>query len=101
MNKRSIFLLTINRARATDTDHMTEIMDLQFIVEKPQRREIFNFKDKSAQLVFKDLTSKTDEFSNCFENNKPLSEQINGWRQVLDSHCNTAFKKIRMNQKKQ
>ena len=75
-------------------------VNLELIAEKPQRKEIFNFKDKDSQENFKDLTSNTKEFSNCFDNGKPLEEQINDWRKVLNKHCKIAFKKIRINHKK-
>ena len=89
-------------AKANDSDHFTEVMDvnLELIADKPQRKEIFNFKDKDSQAYFKEITSKTEEFSNCFDNNKPLEEQIYDWRKVLKTHCKTAFKNIRIKQKK-
>ena len=54
--------------KATDTDHFTEYMDinLEFISEKPERVELFNFKDKDSQVVFKKITTETDEFTKCF-----------------------------------
>ena len=60
--------------KANDSDHFTEVMDvkLELIADKPQRKEIFNFKDKDSQAYFKEITSKTSEFSNCFDNNKPV-----------------------------
>ena len=92
----------IKGKRATYTDHFTEILDVQLEVlpDKPQRREIFNFKDKQAQSIFKENTSKTKEFSKCFMNSKPLNQQINDWRNVLNDYCKMSFKKIRINAKK-
>ena len=88
--------------KATDTDHFTEILDvdLEVVPEKPQRREIFNFKNKKAQEIFKEKTSKTEEFSKCFQTNYSTEEQIDQWRNVLNKHCKMAFKKIRINPKK-
>ena len=89
--------------KATDTDHFTEYLDidLQLITKKPVRREIYNFKDKESQCVFENITSNTQEFSNCFKNNLPLTVQIENWRKTLDSHCQLAFKKIRIDKKRQ
>ena len=41
--------------KATDSDHFTEYMDLklQLVSEKPERKEIFDFKDKKSQAIFK------------------------------------------------
>ena len=81
--------------KAADTDHATEYIDFDLKVssEKPVRKEIWNFKDKESQNVFKIQTSETKEFSKCFENNLFLFEQFENWRKVLKIHCNQAFKK--------
>jgi hypothetical protein len=49
------------RAKANDSDHFTEVMDLrlELIADKPLRNEIFNFKDKESQAYFKEISSKT------------------------------------------
>ena len=89
-------------SKATDSDHFTEYMDvnLEIISEKPVRREIFQFKNEASLEKFNDITSNTSQFTNCFKSNLPLSEQVLNWRKVLKSHCQTAFKKIRINEKK-
>ena len=45
--------------KANDTNHFTEILDvnLELIPEKPSRKVMFNFKDKQAQAYFRDITS--------------------------------------------
>ena len=84
--------------KANDTDHTTEIMDvdLKIINEKPERREIFDFKNVDSQNTFKRISSETVEFTECFNNDLPLSRQIEKWSQVLKSYCGKAFKKIRI-----
>ena len=47
-------------------------------------------------MRFKNFTSRTVEFTKCFENKKPLLEQIKDWQQVLKSYCQKSFKKIRI-----
>ena len=88
--------------KAVDSDHFTQYMDLdlQYISEKPKRREIFNLKNKKSQAIFKSITSSTSEFSECFNNDIPFEKQIENWRFVLKSHCQQAFKKIRIKDKK-
>ena len=87
---------------ATDSDHFTEILDvdLEIVPENPKRIEIYDFKDMKAQVLFKDKTSNTDEFSKCFNNSKNIEEQICQWRRVLNTFCKMVFKKIRINTKK-
>ena len=46
------------------------------------------------------MTSKTNEFSECFNNDQPILKQAQKWRQVLKLHCQKAFKKVRINRKK-
>ena len=88
--------------RATDSDHFTEFvdMDLKVIKEKPKRCEIWNMKDKEAQDKFKELTSMTTNFSECFENDFPLLKQIEMWRSALNLHIRKSFKKVRITKNK-
>ena len=87
--------------KAVDSDHYTEYMDvdLKLLSEKPERIELFNFKDKKAQVNFQTLTSETKEFTECFVNESPLKSQIEKWRKVLNKYCKEAFPKIRIRKK--
>ena len=55
--------------KAKDSDHFTEYMDidLNFVSEKPERIEIFNFKDEKSQLNFRKSTTETEDFTNCLQ----------------------------------
>ena len=88
--------------KAIDSDHATEYMDLdlKIIYEKPERKEIFQYKDKDALKIFTKSTTETNEFSNCFENNLPILEQIEIWRKVLKAHCSKSFKKVRISKRR-
>ena len=88
--------------KATDTDHATEYMDLNLKVttEKPQRREIWNFRNKEAQQKFKIHTSETLQFSKCFEDNLPVLKQIDNWKNVFEMHCRKSFRKVRVSKKR-
>ena len=50
--------------------------------------------------TFKDITSNTNQFSECFEDNQDILKQVDKWRKTLKSHCQIAFKKIRIKNKK-
>ena len=88
--------------KATDSDHNTQYMDLDLEIEnfKPKRTEIFNFKNKKSQEKFKQLTSETDKFTNCFQTNAPLQMQIENWRELLRSVSVEAFPKIRIRKRR-
>ena len=77
-------------------------MDLYIkrISEKPERVEIFNFKDEQSLKNFRKSTTETEEFTECFKDDAPLPLQVEMWRTVLNSHCNQSFKKIRIRKKK-
>ena len=86
---------------AIDSDHFTQYMDLNLMIEseKPQRIEIYDFKEKEAQLRFQKITSETSELSNCLKNNMPLFQQVRTWRRKLEKFCFQSFKKIRIRKK--
>ena len=88
--------------KASNSDHATMYLDLDLKVvpDKPRRREIWNLKNKNAQTSFKMSTTKTKDFTDCFENNLTLKTQIENWRRVLNKHIKKSFKRIRINQKK-
>ena len=88
--------------KAVDSDHFTQYLDLNLKIgkERPERKEMFNFKDKNCQEAFKINTSETEDFTDCFNGEAPLNEKINNWKRVLMSHCSKAFKKIRIRDRK-
>ena len=57
-----------HKGRVTESDHaMIQLqMNLKFIAQKPQRTEAFNFLNAESSYFFKDITTDTSEFSNCF-----------------------------------
>ena len=84
--------------KSIETDHATEYMDLalEIITEKPKRTEIWNFKNHEDQETFKLLTSETNEFSNCFQNELPVLKQFEDWKNTLNRYIRKAFKKVRI-----
>ena len=87
--------------RVIESDHNVESLEVNLIFsnEKQERITFFDFKNKEAQQVFKKLTSNTNEFSKCFENNLTFEAQAKKWRRVLDSFFHKSFKKIRISNK--
>ena len=78
--------------KAVDSDHYTQYLDMNIdvIKEKPEKQEVFNFKNKKSQEVFKTITSETNEFNDCFKDESNLLTKIEKWRK----------KKIRISNKK-
>ena len=89
--------------KAADTDHNILYMDvnLKILTAKPVRRVIWNFKNKICQETFKQETSNTNVFTDCFMNDWSIEKQILTWKNALIASCNKAFKKIRVTKPKQ
>ena len=87
--------------KAVDTDHFTEYLDLDIKVEpeKPERVEIFNFRDEESKTKFRKSTSETEDFTKCFQSETPLLNQIEHWQQVLQMYVSQSFEKIRIRKK--
>ena len=87
--------------KAIDTDHFTEYLDLDLEIKRQRRsrEEILNFKNPESQIVFKKLTSETQQFTSCFKKKGQsiaLSTEI--WKKNIKSVCKKSFKKIRIRQ---
>ena len=89
----------IGRIIESDHDPLFLYLNLEFSRIRNERREIFQFRNKESQQLFKILTSDTSEFTNCFANNLSFEEQSTKWRKVLDDYFHKAFKKIRVTNK--
>ena len=88
--------------KAKDSDHCTQYMDLdlKFESERPERVEMYDFKNKDGQEIFKKLTSETNELSNCFTDESPILSQVQRWRDLLEVYFQKSFRKIRIRNKK-
>ena len=84
--------------KATDSDHLTSTLTVNFntFPQKPNKVEIYNFRDKKVQEAFKESKSNTADFSKCFMNSNHENLQATDWMKVLMTHVNNAFPKIRI-----
>ena len=67
--------------RAVESDHNALIleMNIEFSNRKPERQQMFNFKNKVCQEVFKKETEKNPELLKCFENEMSIEYQAKNW----------------------
>ena len=88
-------------AGATDSDHMTMVLNLNISYSKPAkpRIEIYDLKNKESQSIFHEITTKS-ELSKCFENNSSFKSQISQWEKKFKSCIAQSFNKIRITDKK-
>ena len=87
--------------RVIESDHNPLFLHVNLLFEKikEERLEVFQFRNKESQQVFKTLTSNTKDFTNCFKDNLSFEEQSTNWRRVLNSYFQKSFKKIRITNK--
>ena len=84
--------------RVIETDHNGLILDLsiQFFNRKPERQELFNFKNKECQEAFKKETEGNEELIKCFENELSFEVQSKNWLKTLNSIFYKCFRKVRI-----
>ena len=89
-------------SRFIESDHNSLILDvsIQFRFKKPERQQMFNFKNKEAQENFKNETNINEDLLKCFENELPLGVQSKKWLKSFNSILHKCFRKIRICKKK-
>ena len=84
--------------KTVNSDHLPLKMEveLQAFPYKKEKKEILNFKEIKGQIRFKEITTNTEEFTNCFTNTQQVSKESEEWLKTLKSHAKRAFKTIRI-----
>ena len=84
--------------RAVDCDHVPlEInINLKLLPTKPIRSVKFNFRNELGREKFQELTSLTNDFTDCLESMQPLQLQFEQWEKILMTYCEKSFPKIRV-----
>ena len=85
-----------------ESDHNTIDLNctLKFEPLKPQRVQIFNFKNEDCQKVFKENNNYSRKLTKSFDTNKPFLEQFKVFQSNLQSEFQKAFRKIRITKTK-
>ena len=85
----------------TESDHnVLEIsLDIQVPIIKPQRIEMYNFRDKRGQSFFHDITTNSN-LKSCFETNKPFKIQAKQFERGLKRTFKSSFQIIRGKKRK-
>ena len=84
-----------DKSQAVSSDHAPLIMEvkLQTVPTKKLKIEIPNFNDTDSQIRFKQATSNTTEFSDCFKSDDNLLKQCDMWMSKVKAHVKRSFKK--------
>ena len=58
-------------------------MNIEYTVKKPERIELFNFKDYECQNKFFEMTNKSTNLTECFLTDGNFDEQATKWFKTL------------------
>ena len=83
------------------SDHFTVIIDfdIEYKKQKPDRQEVFDFKDPEGQQKFMNILNTEDKLTQCFNSNQDIETQVDNWFSQLNVIFGRSFKKIRLNGK--
>ena len=89
------------KSKQIHSDHFTEVIDfdIKFKRQRPERYEVFDFKNVESQEKFKNILNNENNLSKCFDNDENLEQQVENWFSELNKVFNRSFKKIRQNGK--
>ena len=87
---------------AVNSDHFPLAMEVNIEAApiKKKKVEIYNFNDTNSQHIFKEITSTTRAFTDCFKDMHEMSKGAENWLKTVKAHCHKTFKKIRIRTKK-
>ena len=91
-----------DKNEAVSSDHAPLVIEvkLESIPTVKEKREIPNYEDKESQLKFKENTSNTKVFTECFETMQPVLKQSDNWLSNVNAHIKRSFRKIRIRSRK-
>ena len=88
------------KGKVVKSDHRMLKLELNLQINNRtnhKKVEIFNFRNKKCQQLFKENTSKDNVFTKCFANpNEPVEVQFKRWKRLLKKSVQTSFQKIRI-----
>ena len=101
-NALTNFQSKVPRRTVKTSDHNSMFVQFQLKTEpeKLERKVMFNYKDEEALSHFKNVTTNTNELSDCFRNEESLDKQAKKWIKTLKSFLNRVFKKVRISNRK-
>ena len=76
------------KGKVTYSDHYIVTLSCNFMTRKnkPERMELFNFKDPNGQQLFRELTTNTNKLTQCFEGDISFEKQSQNWFKCLNSY---------------
>ena len=85
-----------------DSDHHTLILDLNISFQKknPERKEVFNFRNKECQENFYLKTEVMTSLVKCFANENSLEKQSSDCFESMNRYFHQCFTKITSSTKK-
>ena len=85
----------------SDHNMLTLEINLTFHNEKShERTEMFSFKNKKSQVLFKEYTTNTTIFTKCFLTDENINLQFEKWKKRLQKSFHACFRRIRVGDNK-
>ena len=72
------------KAKQSDHNPLIANFELHCNIESEERQTVFNYKNAASMKKFKDITTKTTSFSDCFNNDLPFLHQVKKWMKILN-----------------
>ena len=89
---------TKNGKKHSDHNSMILYLDIDYYLKKPDRKELFNFKNVECQKAFFQKTEHSELLTKCFLNKKSSENQSKDWFKILNGYFYECFRKIRCKQ---
>ena len=90
-----MFFIQEKRGGKIKTSHMKKYQIYE-LVHKPERREVFNFKNEECQEAFFNVSSVTSKLSECFSSDQPFLVHAKRWSNELNNIFHQTLKKVRV-----
>ena len=99
IDEQKMYALTkYSKKSMVHSDHNTLFGYMNLKIQKScgERKTIFNFRNSEDMQKFKQITTNTSRFTNCFKSSEPISNQVSNWHKILKHSLKTSFKKVRV-----
>ena len=95
-------LTRFTKGKAVPSDHNLLICTFNIPLKKalPPRKEIYRLRNPEELQTFKETTSNTKAFTQCFMGDDSVKKQGKAWINLIQKTIRSSFKKIRINNNK-
>ena len=95
-------LTRFTKGKAIPSDHnlLKCVFDIRVLKNNKPRIEVYQVRNKDSLKCFKENTTKTQRFSQCFRNKGSIIQQGKRWMKLLQQAIHKCFKKVRLSNRR-